>query len=275
MNQEQLLEDLGSPTTNRVVARLRNFAYLLPHVLDNLAEKAMQESWGTDLYVLEKYVAVHTAWSIEQGRFTTDGNQFYVTAGHLTTRYGTPIYLVYETNRNVGKQPWCLKRADVDVFAPELPTPPQIPGGREIPCGAEVVMRHDHMLQDRADRVPFLSQTPPVAQMCAIAGAIQWSINRGLQIPYWYFGRMDYLVPLYLQSRENITLGPDLIAPVQVNAESLLVRTVLLPHMPYPNARVAVQRNDQLPPWLLDSWREHSTGVSPEEMDNPEGEADE
>jgi hypothetical protein len=68
--------------------------------------------------------------------------------------------------------------------------------------------------------------------MCAISGAIQWSIDCGRQLPYWYYGSMNYLVPLYLQSRENITLAPDLIAPVQVNPGSLLVRTILAQQCP-------------------------------------------
>jgi len=52
--------------------------------------------------------------------------------------------------------------------------------------------------------VGFLADTPPVAQMCAVAGAIQWSLNRGLHLNNWYFGRMNYIVPLCLQSRENM-----------------------------------------------------------------------
>ena len=115
-------------------------------------------------------------------------------------------------------------------------------------------MSHDHILGENGDRVPFLQKTPSVAQMCAIGGAIQWSLNRGLQLAHWYFGQMNYVVPLYLQSRENITRMPDLIAPVQVSPGNLLVRTILAPHMAYANARVAVQRHDQLPAWLLETW---------------------
>jgi hypothetical protein len=129
--------------------------------------------------------------------------------------------------------------------------------------GVEVFYNHYYkFLGTNASRVPFLNDTPPVAQMCAVAGAIQWSLNRGLELPYWYFGKMNYLVPLYLQDRENITVSPDLIAPVQVSTQSLLVRTVLLPHMPYANARVAVTRHDKLPPWLLSSWNDFSQGMT-------------
>jgi len=238
--------------------------------LENLARAALSENWGNDLYVLEKYLAVHVAWSIEQDRFTASENQLFVTAGHLQTRYGTPLYLVFERNTNVGRQPLYCVHCGSDVSAPSLPTPPDLPNPPEIPRGVEIVMLHDHILRDNAGRVPFLGDTPPVSQMCAVSGAIQWSLNRGLQLPYWYFGGMNYLVPLYMQSRENITLAPDLIAPIQVTPEALMVRTVLLPHMPYANARVSVRRHDQLPHWMLDAWNVAATSVTPTQIDNPE-----
>lgn len=131
-------------------------------------------------------------------------------------------------------------------------------------------MMHDHILGENAERVPFLGTTPLVAQMCAVSGAIQWSLNRNLQLSYWYFGRMNYLVPLYLRNRENIVLAPDAVAPVQVNLESLLVRTVPAPSMPCVNVRVAVKRHDQLPPWMLSAWDEAEKKTTEEEIEDPE-----
>lgn len=160
-----------------------------------------------------------------------------------------------------------------DVSAPSLPGPPEIPKPPEIPRGVEIVMLHDHILRDNADRVPFLDKTPPVSQMCAVSGAIQWSLNRSLQLPYWYYGRMSYLVPLYMQSRENITEAPDLIAPIQVMPETLLVRTVLTPAMPYANARVSVRRHDQLPHWMLDAWNKASAAFTEADINDPERQA--
>lgn len=268
--RDELLTALGDPYTNEVVARLRRFAHIPQGIFTTLSRDALSENWGADNYALEKYLAVHLAWSIEQQKYTTSSDQLFIAAGHLQTRYGTPIYLVFERNTNAGRQPLYCVHAGSDVSAPELPIPPDIPTAPELRRGLEIVMLHDHILKDNEDRVPFLGRTPPVAQMCAIAGAIQWSINRGLQLPYWYFGRMSYLVPLYLQSRENITQAPDLIAPIQVNPETLLVRTVLLPHMPYANARVSVKRHDQLPHWLLAAWNASSATVTPQQIDNPE-----
>ncbi|MEH2438228.1 MAG: hypothetical protein V7K25_29205 [Nostoc sp.] len=81
---------------------------------------------------------------------------------------------------------------------------------------------------------------------------------------------MHYLVPLYLQTREDITRAPDAVAPVQVNLNSLLVRTVLQPHMPYAKARIAIKRHDQLPSWLLSSWIEYADQASEATIEDPE-----
>jgi hypothetical protein len=267
---EDLIAAMGEPLTNEVVARLRRLAHIPPLQLTALSRSALSEVWGADSYVLEKYLAVHVAWSIEQRRYTTSQDQLFLTAGHLQTRYGTPLYLVFEKNENIGRQPLYCVHVGSDVSASALPTPPEIPTPPPIPRGAEIIMLHDHILRDNAERVPFFAQTPPVSQMCAVAGAIQWSLNRELQLPYWYFGRMNYLVPLYMQNRENITQAPDLIAPIQVNPESLIVRTVLLPHMPYANARVSVRRHDQLPHWMLDAWNSNAAVATKEQIDNPE-----
>ena len=269
-SQEDLLNALGDPATNRVVDRLHRFVYVPRPLLDELSNTALSEEWGRGKYALEKYLAVHIAWSIEQGRYTVGRDQFYTTAGHLQTRYGTPLYLVFSKNDNDASR-FRLVTVGSQISAPELPVPPDFPPSPEVPQGAEIVMMHDHILGDNAERVPFLANTPPVAQMCAVSGAIQWSLNRNLQMPYWYYGSMSYLVPLYLQSRENIALAPDAVAPVQVNPNSLLVRTVLKPDMPYANARVAVKRHDQLPPWMLSAWADTAHTATQEAIDDPEG----
>lgn len=268
--QQELMQHLGDPYTNKVVERFNRFAFIPKELVDSLAGEALSQKWGNNNHVLKKYLAVHVAWSINQGRYTESSNQFYVTAGHLQTRYGTPLYLAFAKNKNPGREPYYLVAAGSKISAPQLPIPPDIPREPEIPARAEIVMMHDHILGDNAGRFPWLAQTPRVAQMCAISGAIQWSINRGLHLPQWYFGRMTYVVPLYLQSREDITAAPDLIAPVQVNPDSLLVRTVLLPHMSYGNSRVAVKRHDQLPHWLISAWDVHADELTEAEIDNPE-----
>ncbi|HBO1956200.1 TPA: DUF3825 domain-containing protein [Pseudomonas aeruginosa] len=258
MNLKKLQADIGSGYAQKIVKRLHDFAYIPMPVLEEIKNNALSENWGKNLQALKKYLAVNVAWSVEQGRVTFGEDQFYLTAGSLQTRYGTPLYLVFMAGDEEGKAPWKLIKGGPHINAPSLPSAPEIPTGLQMPKGAEIVMQHDHMLKDNADRVEFLKDAPPVAQMCAISGAIQWSLNRSLQLPYWYFGSMNYLVPLYLRDREDITAAPDLVAPIQITNDQILVRTVLEPHMPYSNARVGVKRHDQLPSWMLRTWNDHA-----------------
>jgi hypothetical protein len=267
---QKLLEQLGPSQVTHVTDRLKRFAWIDPGHLERLAKEALAEEWGPDRYALFKYLAIHVGWSIEQGRYTHSDNQLYVTAGHLQTRYGTPLYMAFEENRVPDRMPWALAYVGSRISMPETPLPPEIPPPPPVCPGVEIVMSHDHILGDHADRIPFLVKTPPVAQICAVAGAIQWSLNRSLQLPYWYHGHMNYLVPLYLQSRENITTEPDLVAPIEASPDTMLVRTVLLPYMPYPNARVAVKRHDQLPPWLLDGWNKGAARLAEAQIEDPE-----
>ncbi|NWB64539.1 hypothetical protein, partial [Pseudomonas sp. F1002] len=77
--QQELLQQLGDPYTNKVVERFNKFAFVPKDLIDSLAVDALSQNWGADNYVLKKYLAVHVAWSIEQGRYTESSNQFYVT----------------------------------------------------------------------------------------------------------------------------------------------------------------------------------------------------
>ncbi|MGG6268357.1 hypothetical protein ACQ4M3_19830 [Leptolyngbya sp. AN03gr2] len=97
--RDALVAQLGDPYTNQVVARFNRFAFIRDELLENIAASALNETWGNGNFVLKYYLAVHIAWSIEQCNFTHSTNQLYITAGHLQTRYGTPIYLVFERNR--------------------------------------------------------------------------------------------------------------------------------------------------------------------------------
>src|SRR5262245_8860483 len=108
VTQQTLLEQLGSSATPRTVDRLHRFAYIPDIWIDRLAKDAVSEGCGPRRYALEKYLADHVAWSIEQGQFVFQNDQLYVAAGSLQTRYGTPRFLAFAANRNPDKQLWAL-----------------------------------------------------------------------------------------------------------------------------------------------------------------------
>ena len=67
----ELVTALGDAMTNEVVARLRRLAHVPDAQIEALGRAALSENWGQNNYALEKYLAVHIAWSIEQGGLCT------------------------------------------------------------------------------------------------------------------------------------------------------------------------------------------------------------
>lgn len=262
---EELLAPFEGHAAGSVPA-LHSFAFVPQDRIDRLADLALDENWGNANFVLRKYIAEHLPRSLAQGRYSWFDEQLVVAAGHLQTRYGTPVYIVFRRSTSGSQSPWSATAVTDRPRAATLPQPPDLPDWPGIEPSSEVVIAHDHILEDRQDRVSFLNATPPVAQMCAVSGAIQWSIHRGLDIPQMYFGTQSYFVPVYLTSREDITAPPDLVAPVQVQPGYLIARTLLLPYMAYPRARVAAFRADQLPSWLLRAWAEEGQAVTGDEL---------
>jgi hypothetical protein len=96
IGKAELLRQLGNPASPKTVDRLYQFAFLPGSVIDRLAHDALTEEWGRDQFALKKYLAVHVAWSVEQEQFTFNGDQLIVAAGSLQTRYGTPLFLVFQ-----------------------------------------------------------------------------------------------------------------------------------------------------------------------------------
>jgi hypothetical protein len=261
LTKEELLNEFGKARSGEI-QRLTNFAIIPDEKILSLAKSALQEDWGEDHLVLRKYLAVHVPMSIEQERYVWNGDQLLVAAGSLRTRFGVPLYLAFEPKTVEGRQKFYLRWVGDQPKCSEFPEPPTFNSWPEIDLSSEVVIATEHILGDNIKRILFLKDTPPVAQICAISGAIQWSLHRNLRIKQMYLGVESYFVPIYLQTRENITSPPDLVAPVQVQPNRLLVRTVLLPHMVYDKARVVVTRHDELPPWLVTSWHEHRATVT-------------
>jgi hypothetical protein len=259
------------------VESLHRLAYIPDHKLERLAAAVLEENWGNNHWVLERYLAIHVGLAVKQKRIVLHDGRLVMCAGHLQTRYGTPVYLSFDKNRQEYRQPLYLQYVGDKPNVPQLPQPADMPAWPPIRGGAEIIIAHEHILEQHQERVAFLAETPRVAQMCALAGAIQWSLFRDLAIRQLYLGIPSYFVPVYLQSREDITKAPDLIAPVQVQGDRLYVRTALEPYMGYAWARVVATRHDQLPHWLVTAWHDRADledaaaveGVEREELLSP------
>ncbi len=251
-SQADLLKDFGDEYLS--IQSLFRFCFVPGGRLNLLKELTLDEEWGTNNFVLLKYLAVHIRLSIEQGHYVWNGDQMVLTAGRLVTSTGSPIYVGLVPNSTPQDNPWVLNWVGERPSCPELPEPPDLGHWAPLRNDLEIVVACDLASEERKLHIPFIDETPAVAQLSALSGAIHWALHRGLAVPQIHGGGRGYFAPVYLASREDISEAPDLVAPILVQGERLVVRTFLDPHVAYSPARAVVERCEQLPPWLLDSW---------------------
>ncbi|MFT5288401.1 MAG: hypothetical protein ACI8QS_000171 [Planctomycetota bacterium] len=233
---------------------LFQFSFVPGGRLSLLKDLTLEEDWGTNNFVLLKYLAVHVRLAIEQERYVWNGDQIVMTAGSLTTTRGTPIFVGLVKNAAPEENPWVMNWIGERPRCAELPQPANLGEWPELDPAKEVLIVCDLSDEERRERLPVIGDLPVVAQMAALSGALDWSMRRGLGIRQIHGGGRGWFVPLHLQSRENLTVAPDLVAPVLVQGERLAVRAFLEPHVAYSPARAVVERWEQLPPWMLDAW---------------------
>jgi hypothetical protein len=237
---------------------LYNFAYLPEDKIERLAHAALKEQWGRGNKVLKRYLALHVGLAVRQGKFVQQDGGLIFCAGHLQTRYGNPLYLRFEENKQLKPAYYLQYVGEALNSWEQLPQPPEYPSWPQISPGAEIILAGEHILNDHSERLGALSEISPIAGVCALTGAIHWALFRDLAVKQLHYGVPSYFVPIYLESRDDITRAPDLIAPLQVQENKLYVRTALEPYMAYPSARIVSTRHDKLPSWLLRAWEENA-----------------
>jgi hypothetical protein len=253
--REQLLIDFGDEYLS--IQSLFQFCFVPGGRLSLLKELTPVEEWGMNNFVLLKYLAVHIRLSIEQGRYAWNGDQIVLTAGRLFSSKGVPLYIGLVRNSTPDENPWVLNWVGERPSTAELPEPAAS--------------------DDRRAKLGALAEATLVVQSSAIAGAVHWSLHRNLAVRQIHGGGRGYFVPVYFTSRDDLTVSPELVAPIQVQSNRLVVRTLLDPHVAYSPARAVVERWEQLPSWLLDAWDQATEGgdPTPSSSDEPAEGADE
>ncbi|QDU84497.1 hypothetical protein Pla163_16070 [Planctomycetes bacterium Pla163] len=250
--RDELLEDFGGEYLS--IQSLFEFCFVPTGRLAFLRDLAVQEDWGDNGTVLLKYLAVNVRLAIEQEAYVWNGDQLVMTVGGLTTPAGTPIYLGLVRNQDPGQNPWVMNWVGERPSCAELPRPARLPQWPSAIGSGEIVVAAELSDPERRVRIPALEGITPVAQSCAIVGAVHWALRRGLAVKQLHGPSRGYFVPLFLRQREDATDVPDGAAPVMTVGTRLVVRAVLEPHICYPSARALVERWDQLPTWLIESW---------------------
>ena len=257
-NRDQLLADFGDEYLS--IQSLFQFCFVPGGRLSLLKELTPIEEWGMNNFVLLKYLAVHIRLSIEQGRYVWNGDQIVLTAGRLSSVKGVPLYIGLVPNSTPDENPWVLNWVGERPSTAELPEPADLGEWPLLDPRNEVVIACDLASDERRSKLGALADVTPVVQSAAIAGAVHWSLHRNLAVRQIHGGGRGYFVPVYLSSRDDLTVAPELVAPIQVQSNRLVVRTLLDPHVAYSPARAVVERWEQLQSWLLDAWDQATEG---------------
>lgn len=257
-NRDQLLADFGDEYLS--IQSLFQFCFVPGGRLSLLKELTPIEEWGMNNFVLLKYLAVHIRLSIEQGRYVWNGDQIVLTAGRLSSVKGVPLYIGLVPNSTPDENPWVLNWVGERPSTAELPEPADLGEWPLLDPRNEVVIACDLASDERRSKLGALADVTSVVQSAAIAGAVHWSLHRNLAVRQIHGGGRGYFVPVYLSSRDDLTVAPELVAPIQVQSNRLVVRTLLDPHVAYSPARAVVERWEQLQSWLLDAWDQATEG---------------
>lgn len=249
--REELLADFSDEYLS--IKSLFEFCFVPTGRLAFLRDLAVEEDWGDNGTVLLKFLAVNVRLSIEQGAYVWNGEQLVMTVGGLTTPGGTPLYLGLVRNQDPDQNPWVMNWVGERPSCAELPPPPRLPTWPR-PEAREIVVAAELTDPERRVDLPALAGISPVAQASAITGAVHWAMRRGLAVRQLHGPSMGWFVPLFLQQRDDTTDVPDGATPVMCVGSRLIVRAVLEPQVCYPAARALVDRWDQLPTWLVESW---------------------
>jgi hypothetical protein len=215
---------------------------LPPDRLALIKNLAVPEDWGDKDDVLLRYLAVHVPLAIEQGRYVWDGKRLVMRAGHLATAEGAGVYIGLA---RAGADGWALDWAGERPAKVEALLPPELGAWPELDTCLEVVVAIDQF------RAPELAGLTLVAQSATVAGAVEWSLRRGLAVRHLRSESRGYFLPVHLTSR---TGAPELVAPIQVQAGRLVVRALIEPRAAYASARAVVERRDELSAWVLEAW---------------------
>jgi hypothetical protein len=267
--REQLLADFGDEYLS--IQSLFQFCFVPGGRLSLLKELTPVEEWGMNNFVLLKYLAVHIRLSIEQGRYVWNGDQIVLTAGRLFSSKGVPLYIGLVRNSTPDENPWVLNWVGERPSTAELPEPADLGEWAPLDPRNEVVIACDLSSDERRAKLGALGEASTVVQNAAIAGAVHWALHRNLAVRQIHGGGRGYFVPVYLGSRDDLTVAPELVAPIQVQSNRSIVRTLLDPHVAYSPARAVVERWEQIQSWLLDAWDQATDGSSAASADDQSG----
>jgi len=242
-SRAQILEAFeGEPLSTEALLR---FCALPADLRARIKDQVAPEPWGEGDAVLLQYLAVHLRMAIAQGQYVWDGGLLVMRAGHLVTPEGEPVYLGIGAGELAwaGRRPGTVEPLQAADLGPWL----------ALDARLDVAIGFDRFHSEA------LAGLPLVTQGAAVAGAVLWSLRRGLAVRRLRGESRGYLAPVHLTDRDA---APEHAASVAVQSGRLLVRGLVEPGLAYATARAVVERRD-MPAWLLDAWDQDGHGPCP------------
>ena len=242
---------------------LRDFAnHNMLGILNNLRNELMEEPWGKNNRILSTYINVNFEIAYEEKKVYENekDNIAFWKVGNLVSVAGDPLWFVYGLNEN-GAQKWDFEKCHYGSFPPvyldnmsidefqveyrfpqfhsswqlrlEPPTIKHIMGrnrDRLISVFGNELSQNDHML------------------LRTILGELELQKKRSDIMNQWYFGKYQFLMPLYLKKPNEVSLTATLEPLDEIKCYK--VRTLLYPEYAYPHIRAVIKNRSTITGWM-------------------------
>ena len=246
----------------RYEVALYTFANHAPGWIEKIRPNLKSESWGKDHKILELYLRANFEIAKQQQKvFEDESNGFAIwRAGYLVTPSMDPVWMFYEKNDPRYSQKWNFVQvkigeapiAGVDVSRYSVTyTPPEFDPTWDIYIDPR---NFSHILADNRDRLSGVLgeevTNNPHRLFRTIYGEIMLERKEAAGvIPQWYMGGYNFLMPLYLTEPDTVDLTAALT--IDETMKRYQLRTLLLPHYAYANARAIVKSKTQFASWAM------------------------
>jgi len=239
---------------------LYTFANHSPGWLGKVQSNLKVEPWGKDFKILELYLRANFEIAKQQQKVFEDEQAGYAIwrAGYLVTPTMDPVWMYYELNDPKYSQKWNF--LDVRIGKSPLPgidvssysvkyDPPEFDSSWDIYIDPR---NFRHILEGNRDRLSSVLGEDVTKNQHRLFRTIYGELMLERKeaagvIPQWYMGGYNFLMPLSLTDPDTVDLTAALTIDETMRRYQL--RTLLLPHYAYANARAIVKSKTQFASW--------------------------
>ncbi len=242
---------------------LKEFAnHNMSYILTDLKNSLMSEPWGANSKILSQYINVNFEIAYSEGRIYENKEQgiAFWKVGNLVSLAGDPLWFIYKLNSR-GTQIWDFKKAHfgsllpfsnlnklIDDYQIQYQTPSFYSSWQFVLEPPTV----EHIMNKNKERLVsvFGVELALNSHMLfrTILGELELQKKRSDVMNQWYFGKYQFLMPLYLKNPDKVSLTATL-EPLE-DVKQYKVRTLLYPEFAYPHVRAVVKNRSAITGWM-------------------------